>query len=464
MYYDCNSTPIFRMGSVRFREEGNKIFISITDALSPSIRLSRLEKALEKYNQAFIAAENLDQKASAAKNVGTVNARIAFLLDANTEFERVKKCLSDAIRSFSVACTDGKKVKSLEWKSNILKMFRTCLDDVENLAQTLPFQKKISLLQDCADSISIDSIRAEYYLKIAALIFQDSINLLDEKRNEEALTTSYECDRPLEEAAKIHAKTTNNPELTSEINILREDLRFHKCRAESRHAVTIGDSLQEAFCKSSDKKGFTEMGLEVLDWYKKAVLASREIDVEMEAIALTRIGMLYDEVLDTKHYAKHNFKKAIELAPTLDPETFQQAEWYQTCISKLKKYETMNEHEDVKWNRERKVHLESMKEEVLELEQKEKEIQSESNGDCKFLIWLYQRHPPKQKNCVLSKNLPDRTKEDYCEYSAKVKNLFKKALIHFHPDRCEVKDHGEKWKVLTEEISKILTRRYEIYK
>ena len=39
-----------------------------------------------------------------------------------------------------------------------------------------------------------------------------------------------------------------------------------------------------------------------------------------------------------------------------------------------------------------------------------------------------------------------------------------KAVIHYHPDKVDVKEHGMKWKVLCEEIEKILTRKYESYK
>ena len=40
----------------------------------------------------------------------------------------------------------------------------------------------------------------------------------------------------------------------------------------------------------------------------------------------------------------------------------------------------------------------------------------------------------------------------------------KNAIIHYHPDRQNVEKHGKKWKVLCEEITKILTSRYESHK
>ena len=64
------------------------------------------------------------------------------------------------------------------------------------------------------------------------------------------------------------------------------------------------------------------MAWETLDWYTKAVINTREIDIEMEAIALSRIGKLYDKVFRLKSSAKRNFDKAIQLALSLHPRTF----------------------------------------------------------------------------------------------------------------------------------------------
>ena len=39
--------------------------------------------------------------------------------------------------------------------------------------------------------------------------------------------------------------------------------------------------------------------------------------------------------------------------------------------------------------------------------------------------------------------------------------MLQKAVIHYHPDKVDVEEHGMKWKVLVEEIEKVLTRKYE---
>ena len=45
-----------------------------------------------------------------------------------------------------------------------------------------------------------------------------------------------------------------------------------------------------------------------------------------------------------------------------------------------------------------------------------------------------------------------------------MKKAFQKAILHYHPDKSEPEKNGMKWKVLTEEITKFLTKRYECFK
>ena len=45
-----------------------------------------------------------------------------------------------------------------------------------------------------------------------------------------------------------------------------------------------------------------------------------------------------------------------------------------------------------------------------------------------------------------------------------MKKALQKAILHYHPDKSELEKNGMKWKVLTEEITKFLTKRYEYIK
>lgn len=45
-----------------------------------------------------------------------------------------------------------------------------------------------------------------------------------------------------------------------------------------------------------------------------------------------------------------------------------------------------------------------------------------------------------------------------------IKKALQKAILHYHPDKSEPEKNGMKWKILSEEITKYLTSRYELLK
>ena len=69
--------------------------------------------------------------------------------------------------------------------------------------------------------------------------------------------------------------------------------------------------------------------------YKKSILLTRETDVEIECIALSRMGRVYDKILKLKIRAKESFKLALNLSQTLYPRTFLNDDWYKVrhCFS-----------------------------------------------------------------------------------------------------------------------------------
>ena len=70
-----------------------------------------------------------------------------------------------------------------------------------------------------------------------------------------------------------------------------------------------------------------------------------------------------------------------------------------------------------------------------------------------LLEHIYKMWPPKDKR----HKLPKLTTEGQ-------KQALKKAIVHYHPDKQDVKLHGKKWFIFAEEITKVLTRKYECFK
>ena len=73
---------------------------------------------------------------------------------------------------------------------------------------------------------------------------------------------------------------------------------------------------------NGDCESSIEVAWDILDWYKKAILLTHELEVEIEAIATSRVGRMYDKVFSIKYKARENFKRAIELALSMHPRSF----------------------------------------------------------------------------------------------------------------------------------------------
>ncbi|ESO85394.1 hypothetical protein LOTGIDRAFT_154889 [Lottia gigantea] len=129
------------------------------------------------------------------------------------------------------------------------------------------------------------------------------------------------------------------------------------------------------------------------------------------------------------------------------------AEWYKTATSGLAKYQQEEiTKEEVKYQEERKVIMTKIKDQINELETKFK-----TSGKLQFLEFVYKNYPPKNKKHKLAE-IP------YIPELQQIKKFYQKVVVHYHPDKVDIKKHGMEWKVLSEEIVKILTRQYEHYK
>ena len=84
---------------------------------------------------------------------------------------------------------------------------------------------------------------------------------------------------------------------------------------------SLGDNLLDNVLNMQECLNM-DMVWDVVDWYKQAIILTRENDVEMEAIALSRLGRVYDKILKMKSKASECFKRAIQLAMSLHPRTF----------------------------------------------------------------------------------------------------------------------------------------------
>lgn len=194
---------------------------------------------------------------------------------------------------------------------------------------------------------------------------------------------------------------------------------------------------------------------EVIDWFKQAVVLARNVEIEQEAIAESRLGYVYDKVLRITLRAKAYYTHCLELAESLKPRMFTACQWYKDCAATLLRYqEEARKRDEEEKSKERSGFLEEL---LKELE----EIKGHKDLAVELIKFLYTNYPP--KNPSWEKPSEDEMEDwEKLETTSKAyKKLLIKALSVYHPDKVDEGIYGKKWKVLCEEITKMLTFHYE---
>merc|ERR1711988_662900 len=172
--------------------------------------------------------------------------------------------------------------------------------------------------------------------------------------------------------------------------------------------------------------------------------------VESEAHTLCCIADVYDTCLPwAKQRAKEYYGRAFQLCQTLYPKTCTAEAWYQSMVLKMQAYQKeVADAEDAEAAKEREPILKDKKEELSAIK---RAFDSAEGGSVKKGIqYIYGTHPPKP-----GYKAPDVTPDT-------MKESIRTAIKDYHPDKNMTR--GLVWKVMCEEIVKILNDKYALFK
>jgi len=448
----CSVDSLVKTLSSSWRSEGNKYFSQAhQDGLAPIIKESRLQEAIKFYHRALSAAcENKDDAASACKNLAKSNfGLICVTDDTETEIKLFKECFQYC----SKALEYGRDCKSLDWLMDVDALYRTVYFLICDQFDVLSTELKINLFESLASVVSekdrlypdINHHLAEAWLSEACMALNDN----DFKTSLNALKEMY---RPVEEV-KRYGK--HRDQLMTDIECFQCDITIQMARTESMQAISTGDTLLENHLLE-DADLNMDLIYTVIDYYRHAMVLTRGVEIELEAMALSKLGKLYDQVLKIKHRASDCFHKCLQLAATLVPRVLTSEAWYKVANETLMKYQMESySHQERERQKERQKYLDELKTELKEISEAKKKWKDQGG---EFLMFIYEKFPPKV-TCTIPK------KEDVVgKEMTSLKKLFQKAVIYYHPDKQDVERFGMKWKVLSEEITKDLSTFYEITK
>ena len=185
------------------------------------------------------------------------------------------------------------------------------------------------------------------------------------------------------------------------------------------------------------------------DFYKQAAVLTKESDTENEAIALSRLGSIYQKVLKDGTRAHPCFSRSMHLAQSMWPRLFDEKDWFRECRHALAQYQAEAVAKDEAAHAAACApYLEQLREELDALEK------AAQQGAHKLLKHIYKTFPPKNPQHVLAAE-PD---------SENTKAFLLTAVRHYHPDKQKQMGYDQKWCVLCEEITKQLNIKYTRYK
>ena len=446
--------------SREIRDEGNNFFRRAC-RLSTSSQEARdlFEQALSCYYRAKEKSDTRDDECSAAKNIGKAAWRIAGVLGKNGDKPKtVIFYLHEAIKGLCTAYNHSEACKDSEWRGEVFETLSVCLQEVMNTSGALgDADQRIAQLEKLSSVNTVIEAAPDIQMSLAALYFHDGTTKLQNGDYKKCMTRMRDCYRPIEEVKRLcrYAGVTRaTHEMLEEARVLEQDVFYNTCSASSIQARVQGDQLLQLALQEQEELDMTLI-FEVIDWFKQAVVLSREVDIEQEAIAESRLGVVYDKVLKMTFRAKAYFTHSFELAESLKPRIFTSHEWYRDCTTALKRYQDeARARDEQEKQKARAVFMEALSEEL-------KDLKAQKSKVIPFIKHLYLNYPPKIASWKKPSDLEMKKWESLESGSKECKKILIKALSVYHPDKVDEKLYGMKWKVLCEEITKMLNFHYE---
>ena len=348
----------------RMRETGNVVYKQLAAGpckFAKPVRRMKLTQAEQHYKSALAASQSPADRAACLKNLGMLHFLWSKfeVTDAVDDLEQLqgqtgsgqssssgpqlayaKTKVAPAVEYLLKAIREGKSAgNSQEWLEGLdtvlLKMVEWA--DDQTRALQLPHAP---LLRCLCDGFNIaltrnPSNRRENspaaaviaYRRLAErLLNQGVLNLVgdDDEDSRELHPEPHRdykaCLSFLHDASQFlrRAQTLRvaEAELAQEVTELQERVETQIFVCESMQAREMGDEALRA-ALHGDVQISMELTLQAIDWYRQATVLTRDRDIEGEAIAMSRLGKVYSEVLKDDARASKAHYQATKLALTI---------------------------------------------------------------------------------------------------------------------------------------------------
>jgi hypothetical protein len=424
--------------AVSWREEGNQLYKSAMS--NAGLKAFNLRRALVQYQKSLSASVTPDDYASVYKNLAMTSLRL-------TPFEETADStvfqFSQAAQFFKEAREAGNHCKGKVWLSSLKVAYESSTDEFMEFSKTIQISVRVRQLAKYSRLLVKDEVYAKLCMYILELHFNHSVGLLETQAFIKALSSLHECGFYLKEAHRY-----GEGMYAEECEDFDSRVYLHFCICESRQAISHGDETLKTLKRlgSEITSIHEDLIFSCIDFYKQAALLTREKFLECEAVACSRLGVIFHTILKNRKKGEEYYSRCLHLANSLKPRDLTTSNWYKDAFKGLDEIQQENLAEENRVSEAKAAFRVAFSVQLTELKTKHKQ------GTDSLLEHIYSKHPPKAfPEYVLPAISADN-----------MKSLVRSALLHFHSDKQT--KYEKDWRFMSEEIMLCLTEKYEILK
>lgn len=286
------------------------------------------------------------------------------------------------------------------------------------------------------------SFSATMFHAAAVGLFQEAVRLQEIFCVSQSLPILYEAQQHASRGLSLVKSNDGVFDKCLELNV---DIHRHVAIAEGTQQRLFAEKLLTEALQDDEALDIDKMW-QIVDLFKQAELLTRELDLECEAMVCSSLARIFDKVFKLESRARNYARQSLRLAEAMKPRTFHGAAWLvnaEDTLRELQRRAAIRADEEA--SREREPFLKEWHEELTTLNT------MRSKSAQALLDHIYLAHPPKVEHTKPAAWDADNMKRHLLH-----------ALRAYHPDKQST--FGRSWQVLCEEITKILTAKYEYFK
>ncbi len=352
----------------------------------------------------------------------------------------------------------GRNEKSEDWINSVYIKSLLAIDSFydKTISNVNDEEKKIDLLLKIRKK-SNEHVVCLINYQLSTICYKGSLKLRDSYLNNSCRYIN-ECNYYYEECIKLRNQLKCSKSLIeyfrldeSDLNELANNKLIQECILEAQKHKQVADQLLDKLLNYEECLDFEQVW-NCIDLYRESIVKTRDKDIELEAEVLSKLGLVYSRILKMNDRAKTCYYACFNLAESMKPKVFTHHSWYIRCCSAIKEYQKeVIDQENQKEETERKKVEKEIEDDLKELKK-----QADKEDRISFINFVYEKYPPKLDEKKFKKpNLKTESPID------EIKKVYKKALIHFHPDKNSGAKYGYAWHFIAVEIAKYLGHFYE---